>query len=154
LNTKKFRKPDPSEPKRPAVLFFFGTFCPIHLGHLDVMKQGEAFAGKTHQVLGGFISPCHSSYLYSKLSQFSMPNGMRNHLIELAVEDDPVWTLDPYMSLTSEFLDNHEVLHNFSDRLTSALGSPDIDIFWLIGADGFELMTEELYRRNFHMVFI
>lgn len=70
------------------------------------MKQGELFIRKTfaetHTVLGGYISPCHSSYLYGKLGALSIPNSTRNHLIELAIKDDPVWCLDPHMSMGHE----------------------------------------------------
>ena len=103
--------------KKPALLFFFGTFCPIHKGHIDVMKEGEKYIiekfGTTHEIVGGFMSPCHSQYMYWKLKDLSIPNSLRNYLIARALENDPVWSLDPYMSLTKTFVSNDEILLDF-----------------------------------------
>ena len=121
------------------------------------MRRGELFVrekfGKTHELLGGYISPCHTSYLYDKLEDLSIPNSTRNHLIFLALEDDPVWSLDQYMSLTQNFEDNHKILVDFHSRLSEFL-SFSFDIFWIMGTDNFELIPDYLVKLGFHMVII
>ncbi len=48
------------EGEKKAVLFFYGTFCPFHQGHLDVMKKAEEYVRNSgYNVMAGYISPCH-----------------------------------------------------------------------------------------------
>ena len=101
-------------------MFYFGTFCPIHRGHIDLMRKCEDFirARSSHELVGGFISPCHASYMYDKLKELSIQNSMRNHLIQLAIQDDEMWTLDPFMSMTEGgIISNHKILLLFHERL-------------------------------------
>ena len=102
------------------------------------MKLAEKYVREemkdTHDVLGGYISPCHPSYIFQKLgTTMCLPGSTRNHLIDLGVQDDPTWMLDPYMSSTKKFVDNTLVLKAFSQRLNC----DDKDIFWVMGTDNF-----------------
>jgi hypothetical protein len=72
---------------------------------------------KSFDITGGYISPCHPWYLYQKLPEESCPASTRNHLVKLALEDDPVWMLDTYMSSTPTFESNDLVLKAFRKRV-------------------------------------
>ena len=88
------------------------------------MKSAEDFVREKlsdqYEVLGGYIAPCHPSYLYEKLGgrrSSCIPNSTRNHLIELGIETDPTWMVDYYLQGTSEFVHNDKVLMNFRERV-------------------------------------
>lgn len=104
------------------------------------MKQAEAYMReKGFGVIGGYVSPCHPSYLYEKLGyqrQEAVPSSTRNKLIELALADDPCWTLDLYMASTDKFVSNDIILRTFKERVDAQIGT-DIHIGWVMGTDNF-----------------
>ncbi len=118
---------------------------------MDLMAQCETYIKRlgTHEVLGGFISPCHASYMFDKLGEESVPNSTRLHLIELALAEG--WALDCFMSMTEGgIITNHKVLLLFYERLQEVI---EVDnIFWIMGTDNFEIIHPELVERGFHMV--
>ena len=87
----------PLDNQRGAILYYIGSFSPFHQGHLNIMKQAEQIAAKTHQVIGGYISPTHPSALYKSNQADDMewiPTSTRTHLAQLGVEDQSLWMID------------------------------------------------------------
>ena len=61
------------------------------------MKQAEQFSAKTHQVIGGYISPTHPGALYksNQADDFEwIPTSTRTHLVQLGIEDQSLWMID------------------------------------------------------------
>ena len=88
--------------RRAAYLYFFGTFCPFHKGHSEVLRLAETYVrenfSQTHDISGAWISPSRPQELYQTFKIWSVPASLRNHLIYVALSDDPHWSLDTYMS--------------------------------------------------------
>lgn len=143
------------------MLFYHGTFCPFHHGHLDVMRKAQTHLKKklsrTHKFLGGFVSPCHPMYLKMKLGENSVPHSTRNYLIHLALVDEKRWNLDAYMSSTNDYECNEEVLLTFQKRLIKhgkGITKFNTDIFWLVGTDNFHHLSEDLLAKNLHLIVV
>ena len=137
--------------KRAAYLYFFGIFCPFHKGHTEAMKLAETYVrenfSQTHDIAGAWISPSRPQELYQTLKGWSVPNSLRNHLISVALQDEPLWSLDANMSLTSgTLIDLHQ-------RLSFLTSSP-FDIFCLSESNDLPQVSDELYDLGVHfMVF-
>jgi hypothetical protein len=53
---------------------------------------------ETHDIAGAWISPSRPQELYQTLKGWSVPASLLNHLISVALKDDPLWSLDAFMS--------------------------------------------------------
>ena len=69
------------------------------------MKLAETYVrenfSQTHDLAGAWISPSRPQELNKALKAWSVPSSLRNHMISVALEDDPLWSLDAYISETS-----------------------------------------------------
>lgn len=49
--------------EKGCIMFFYGTFCPFHQGHVDTLKTAENYIRDkfkdSHEILSGYVSPCH-----------------------------------------------------------------------------------------------
>lgn len=53
---------------RPAVILLTGSLCPVHEGHIEIMKQARsAVTAAGFHVIGGYLSPGHDEYITSKV---------------------------------------------------------------------------------------
>ena len=74
--------------RTPVVIFYNGTFCPIHPGHINALVAARDHLNSKvpvsshnlhevnlinvpqgYQVLGGYLSPCWGGYCYRKLQE-------------------------------------------------------------------------------------
>ena len=77
--TNGLRRPQTDKPC--VVLFFNGTFCPPHKGHLDALcSASECLESHGYEVLGGYLSPCSTHYAVCKLGASRIET---SHRIEL-----------------------------------------------------------------------
>jgi nicotinate-nucleotide adenylyltransferase len=111
--------------KTKQIALFGGTFDPIHNGHTVVAADAAARLDVAQLI---FI-PARQSPL--KVHTPSINDRDRVHLIELAIADNPLFTLStcelerPVPSYTLDTV-----------RLFRRLYDDDTKLFWLIGADG------------------
>ncbi|KAF2194051.1 hypothetical protein K469DRAFT_709547 [Zopfia rhizophila CBS 207.26] len=69
-----------------VVLVTTGCFCPIHVGHLEMMEEAKrALERQGKVVLGGYFSPDHDSYVLKKCGNGSLSAAQRLDLCERAV---------------------------------------------------------------------
>ena len=121
---------------RPAVLICTGSFCPVHVGHLELMASARAAVEAAgFSVVGGYLSPGHDEYLRLKLGDAALSPSHRLELCGLAVADSDWLMVDPWEALGCA------VAVNFTDvvaRLEAYLAhhvGPDITVFYVCGAD-------------------
>ncbi|ETO04544.1 hypothetical protein RFI_32854 [Reticulomyxa filosa] len=88
LPTDKLQRPqqdkdDESKGKiRSCVIYYNGTFAPIHPGHVDTMKTAKSYLEQNgFRVLGVYLSPCWNGYLRNKMSHYG--NAFISHLHRL-----------------------------------------------------------------------
>eukprot|EP00347_Sterkiella_histriomuscorum_P000076 403377279 len=165
-----------------AAIFFYGTFCPIHYGHIDLMIKAEQYVKSlnSHDVVCGYISGCHPNYLHEKLRNDAIPSSTRDSLIKLAINSDPelqqTWEFDQYMSNTMKFKKNSLILKKFHQRLNASVkniiqeineqkidenqerqiqySEELIEIYWIMGMDWVEYLKPDLVKRNYHLVYV
>ena len=71
-----------------AVLVTTGSFCPLHTGHIDMMKSSKLLLEQSGKiVLGGFIVPDHDSYISRKCGDKALNGPQRIHLAESLIRE-------------------------------------------------------------------
>merc|ERR1719265_1399674 len=80
--------------KTPVVLVGSGAFCPVHRGHLLMMRAAaKALPDKRHVVVGAILIPAPDAYIDAKMSfckaasHFQIPFEMRSKLIRATAND-------------------------------------------------------------------
>lgn len=53
----KLKAPSPNKNAKPAVIFYNGTFCPVHQGHTDAIETAKEYL-KTKNVTNSFLFLC------------------------------------------------------------------------------------------------
>lgn len=82
-----------------AILVYSGSFNPIHLGHIEVMKTIKRVMEEKHgfTILMVYIAPSSDVYVRSKLGKSAISLAERITLCELAIEDHRQWiSVCPY----------------------------------------------------------
>jgi nicotinic acid mononucleotide adenylyltransferase len=72
-----------------AVLVGTGSYNPVHVGHIEIFKLAKEKLKDKFEIIGGFISPSHESYVSSKYLSSSdyIPIDDRLKMIELATKE-------------------------------------------------------------------
>ena len=64
--------------ERPVVLVATGGFCPVHEGHLAMMRAARTVATNAgYTVVGGYLSPGHDEYVRLKCGAEAIPASVR-----------------------------------------------------------------------------
>ena len=72
----------------PAVLVCAGSFCPPHLGHIDMMRAARTAVEKTgKRVVAGYFSPGHDEYIKHKNGDGAIPIHERIKLFDGMLDD-------------------------------------------------------------------
>ncbi len=128
-----------STPEAPlAVLVTTGSFCPLHVGHINMMqmaRQAAENAGKT--VLAGFIVPDHDSYVSQKCGSNALSAAQRIHLAEEAVRDIDWLIVDHWTALYSPTDVNFTTI---IDRIAAQLAhhlkiARSVEVIYVCGGD-------------------
>lgn len=121
--TDKIILSDSKSKKKNAVLIYGGSFCPIHLNHLEVMNLVAETLEKPpydYHILAGYFAPSAESWLKKKLPENYLPKIYRECLIMLATEGTR-WMIErSYVSPTS-----------ISEKILKAIEDvcgPDLDL--------------------------
>jgi len=74
-------------PRKKVWLLTTGSFCPIHKDHIEMMITVKNYLESNQslncQVVGGYISPTHDSYVASKMNSRGFPNIAAEHRLEM-----------------------------------------------------------------------
>lgn len=71
IPTDKLKAPTKlKEGVTPLVIFYNGTFAPVHAGHLNALQTAfDYFNSANYEVIGAYMSPCWSGYANRKLQE-------------------------------------------------------------------------------------
>lgn len=122
--------------KRPVVLLSTGGFCPVHPGHLAMMERARAAAVTAgFDVLAGYLSPGHDSYVELKCGPAAIPASERLRLCAMAAAESGWLLVDPWEA------QHRRVSVNYTDvtaRLRAYLREhvhPELDVLYVCGGD-------------------
>jgi nicotinic acid mononucleotide adenylyltransferase len=122
--------------KNPCILLSTGAMCPVHNGHIETMIQAKkAVEENDFTVIGGYLSPGHDEYIYSKIKDKAIPAYHRIKLINDAVKDIDWLFVDPWEALFCKVAVNFtDVIQRLQLYLKQHLGV-EIPIFFVCGSD-------------------
>jgi fructosamine-3-kinase/nicotinic acid mononucleotide adenylyltransferase len=89
-------KDNTQQQKKNVILVYGGSFCPIHLNHLEVMNYVAETLEKppyNFEILGGYFTLSTENWLKRKLPGNYLPQVYRESLVMLAIEGTR-WMLD------------------------------------------------------------
>jgi len=144
--------------KKNIVLLSTGAYCPVHKMHVDIFVKAKkiledpplASGIMSVNVVAGYLSPTHDSYVSSKVesSKVRSISGIhRLEMIKLNVQDSEwmdasSWEVDQY-----EFIDYPFVYKHFKKELESKF---NVEIWYLCGSD--HALKCHLYDRSIRCV--
>lgn len=82
--------------KKNAILIYGGSFCPVHLNHLEVMDYTANVLEQSpynYEIIGGYFTPSSESWVNKKLPDNYLPKSYRDSLLMLATEGTR-WMVD------------------------------------------------------------
>lgn len=86
--------------ERPAVLLSTGGFHPVHAGHLQMMASARVAAERAgFDVVGGYLSPGHDSYLRMKCGPATIPAQQRLKEAAAATAESDWLSVDPWEAM-------------------------------------------------------
>jgi nicotinic acid mononucleotide adenylyltransferase len=121
---------------KPCVLINTGSFCPIHSGHIEMMECAKRELEQIgFDVVGGYLSPGHDEYIFSKNKEQAIPVNYRIELINQAIEHIDWLAVDPWEGVFTDTAVNFtEVVRRLELYLKEILGQ-DIPVFFVCGSD-------------------
>jgi len=122
--------------KNPCVIITTGSFCPIHDGHIEMMKLArKSLEENGFDVLAGYIAPDHDDYIISKNGDEAILAHERIKLINDKCKDIDWLNSDPTSSLFAKGSINFtEVVENLDQYLKSNFDK-NIKVFYVCGGD-------------------
>jgi nicotinic acid mononucleotide adenylyltransferase len=122
--------------EKSCVLLTTGSFCPIHYGHIEMMKFArQALENQGWQVSIGYISPGHDEYISQKCTDQWINIDRRIQLIQNAIAESDWLSVDPWEGVFNR------VAVNFTDvifRLQAYIFNhlkKSIPVFYVCGSD-------------------
>ena len=147
VDTSKLKK-DINHEGKNALIYFEGSFAPIHQGHLDTAnwaKKGLEEMG--YDVLGGYISPHPklSTWSKSNLTEIECSWENRALMATFAAETSDWLMVDALRGYTDRFDEtvNIESGQHASQQLGQRIKahkpelSDDFTVFWVVGSDAY-----------------
>ena len=131
-----FLKKDIDVSKKHCVIINTGSFCPIHDGHIETMIHAKkALEDNGYEVLGGYISPGHDEYIFSKVKENQIPAFKRLQIINDAIKEYPWLSVDPWESMFCKVAVNFtDVIFRLQEYLKLHL-SINIEVIFVCGSD-------------------
>lgn len=138
--------------KDNAILAFYGSFAPIHIGHLEALDIAKKYVEEKllMNVLGAYVSPLFSLRIKKGVFADLLQWRERAAMCEYLLRDHPYAYLDPEWRETTfreKTFASHPVT-SISGRVRKALGLSDSDrltVFWVNGSDAY--FDKELWNQ-------
>lgn len=124
----------------PVVLVTTGGFDPIHDGHIYMMEFAkEALEKEGYDVIGGYLSPSHESYVstkpYNKINAFE-----RLDLCQECVKDSQWLMIDPWESIyVKTYINFTDIITRLEQYLRKHV-NPNVQVAYVFGGDNCEFM--------------
>lgn len=126
--------------KNPVVLLTTGGFDPIHDGHIYMMEFAkEALEKEGYDVIGGYLSPSHESYVSTK-PYYKINAYERLDLCQECVKDSQWLMIDPWESIyVKTYINFTDVIQRLEQYLRKHI-NPKIQVAYVFGGDNSEFM--------------
>ena len=126
--------------KNPVVLLTTGGFDPIHDGHIYMMEFAkEALEKEGYDVIGGYLSPSHESYVSTK-PYYKINAYERLDLCQECVKDSQWLIIDPWESIyVKTYINFTDVIQRLEKYLRKHI-NPKIQVAYVFGGDNSEFM--------------
>ena len=141
LTTPVSKLIDSKEKKeKPVVLLSTGGFDPIHDGHIYMMEFAkEALERKGYNVIGGYLSPSHETYVSTK-PYYKINAYERIDMCQECVKESKWLMIDPWESIyVKTYINFTDVIQRLELYLKKNV-NPDIQVAYVFGADNSEFM--------------
>ena len=124
----------------PVVLLTTGGFDPIHDGHLYMMDFAKkALEEKGYNVVGGYLSPSHESYVSTK-PYYKINVYERLDLCQECVKDSKWLMIDPFESIyVKTYINFTDIIQRLELYLSKHV-NPNIQVAYVFGGDNAEFM--------------
>ena len=127
---------------RRCVLLSTGALNPVHLGHIAMFDRARDALESQHgfEVVGGFLSPSHDTYLSGKYGDPTkfIPAAKRLQMCAAATKDHPHLAVASWESSTSgRWPDFPEVTATLEGVLQERFPDEDLHVIYLCGQDHF-----------------
>lgn len=126
--------------KNPVVLLSTGGFDPIHDGHIYMMEFAkEALEKKGYNVIGGYLSPSHESYVSTK-PYYKINAYERLDLCQECVKDSNWLMIDTWESIyVKTYINFTDIIQRLELYLKKHI-NPNIQVAYVFGGDNAEFM--------------
>lgn len=124
----------------PVVLLTTGGFDPIHDGHLYMMDFAKkALEEKGYNVVGGYLSPSHESYVSTK-PYYKINAYERLDLCQECIKDSNWLMIDPWESIyVKTYINFTDIIQRLEQYLRKHV-NPNIQVAYVFGGDNAEFM--------------
>lgn len=131
-----FLKEKLSQSKNPCIIISTGAHCPMHDGHVEIMKIAkQKLETKGYDVIGGYLSPGHDNYIKEKNGDQWMPVHDRLHFGKNLIDKEDWLAIDPWEGVYAPGSVNFTtVVYRLQQYLYYWL-KRNIKIFYVCGAD-------------------
>lgn len=126
--------------EKPVVLLSTGGFDPIHDGHIYMMEFAkEALEKKGYNVIGGYLSPSHETYVSTK-PYYKLNTYERLDLCQKTVKDSKWLMIDPWESVyVKTYINFTDIIQRLELYLQKHV-NPEIRVAYVFGGDNSEFM--------------
>lgn len=116
------------------ILISTGSFSPLHQGHIEMLEEARRQAEtRGYNVMGGYLSPSHDTYLRSKLGEDFISLPERLNKIEELIKDNSWIMLDKFEAFLPAPCNFTSVLIRMEKFLSQFIS--DFEIAYVYGSD-------------------